>query len=170
MTASAISLRTLAAACWLAEASGRQCLLARLGLDHLLGVSRLIALDRLLAVLQPPPRFQRASNRPRLRRRAARRMRCGTVEHLAHGSERCIEQVVAQRFEPALRHLCIFSHAILGERVMSKQEAPHRTLVIAAVALPYTTEILRTKIAMRRREAAQAIRGEQAAGTRTQYA
>ena len=114
-----------------------------------------------LRLLQPPPRLQRARHRPRLRRRAARRVRRGAVEDLAHRAQRRIEQVVAQRLEPRLRRCRVAAHAILGQRVVPEQERPHRPLVIAAVALPHAARVMRAEVAMDGRQAAQAIRGEQ---------
>ena len=77
--------------------------------------------------------------------------------------ERRIEQVVAQRVEPRLRHRRVAGHAVLGQRVVPEQERPHRPLVIAAVALPDAARVVRAEVAMDGLRLAQPIRGQQLA-------
>src|SRR3954451_2994608 len=149
--------------------SCRHRLFGSLEFDALLRSLHASEIQRLLRLLQPPPRFQRARYGPGLRRSAARRVRGCAVEHFAHRTERRIQQMIAQRLETPLCRRCISAHAILGKRIVSEQERPHRPLVVAAIALPHAAEVLLSKLAMCRCQAAQSIRSEQIGCARAHY-
>src|SRR5262249_50695303 len=112
---------------------------------------------------QQAPGIERASDRPRLRGRAARVVRRISVENLADRANPLILEPIARRAQQTVRRRRPAADAIACEAERAQQRGPNRPLVVAAVALQDTAAIMRMVCWTSRRERAQAIRGEEMA-------
>src|SRR5262249_6392557 len=107
------------------------------------------------------PGMERAGDGPGLCRRAARMVGRLAVENFANRAHPLIFQRVAPTLQDGMRRARIARHPCHRETERSKQPAPDRPLVIAAVALEHASAIMGMVRRIVRRQRAQSECGEE---------
>ena len=87
------------------------------------------------------------------------------IEYLTHGSKPSVKQVMTNRLQKGLGDSRISMDSELGQRIVPEEPGPDRPLMVCPISLPNTPSVVRTVVAVGRREGPQSEGAKQVALT-----
>ena len=88
-------------------------------------------------------------------------MRCIAVEDLANRAKALVCERITHRLQQRLRRRRVAGHTERRQGEVPEQPAPHRTLMIAAVALPHVASVVCMVVSRTGSKRPQSVRGQQ---------